>query len=145
MCLKVKKPLFVTSFAMESLVFLCATNFDRNINVINGHNGGKLQDLCSFAKSQNQNFSINDYFLDNVTGDLYIFNTEKQEWVAKVNVGLHNHKAAQEFQTLGKYLLKAPHYRPKEFYNQQYEEVFVAKKTEAVCYIKKQYLLHYLF
>ena len=50
----------------------------------------------------------NDLFLDNVTGDLYGFNYETEEWTTKYNAGIHYRRAAEEFKTLGKYIIKAP-------------------------------------
>ncbi len=61
-----------------------------------------------------------------------------------MNVGLHNHKSAQEYQQVGKFILKAPVYRPKidiKYSN----NVVVAKLTERVVYINKVYLNHYSF
>lgn len=49
-----------------------------------------------------------DFFLDNVTGDLYGFNYDTGEWVSKGNAGIHFRKAAEEFKTIGKYIMKAP-------------------------------------
>jgi hypothetical protein len=37
MCLKTKKNLFAASFAFMSYIYLCATNFDNDINIINGN------------------------------------------------------------------------------------------------------------
>ena len=51
---------------------------------------------------------MNDFFLDNVTGDLYSFNYDTGEWVSKGNAGLHSRRSAEEFKTIGKYIVKAP-------------------------------------
>jgi hypothetical protein len=40
MCLRVKKYLYACSWAMQAIVFLCASNFEKDINIVNG-NGGK--------------------------------------------------------------------------------------------------------
>jgi len=50
MCLKVKKYLFASSFAMEALVFLTATNNDRNLKVINGSEGSKFGESLNISK-----------------------------------------------------------------------------------------------
>jgi len=52
-----------------------------------------------------------DFFLDNVTGDLYSFNYDNGEWIGKGNAGLHYRRAAEEFKTIGKYIVKAPQYK----------------------------------
>jgi len=49
MCLRAKKFLFTSSFAMETLVFQSATNFDRSINIINGDEGGKITEMPMYS------------------------------------------------------------------------------------------------
>jgi hypothetical protein len=49
--------------------------------------------------------------LDNTTGDLYGFNYENSEWIPKGNCGLHYRRSAQEYQSIGKYIVKAPVYK----------------------------------
>ena len=51
---------------------------------------------------------MTDYFLDNVTGDLYSFNYDSGEWISKGNAGIHSRRSAEEFKTIGKYIMKAP-------------------------------------
>ena len=55
----------------------------------------------------------NDYFLDSVTGDLYSYNYETNEWIPRANVGLHCRKDAEGFNSLGKYVVSGKKYRPK--------------------------------
>ena len=51
MCLKVKKYLFASSWAMSALVFLCASNMEKNIYIVNGgDNGGKLSEIHTMNK-----------------------------------------------------------------------------------------------
>ena len=83
-----------------------------------------------------------DYFLDNITGDLYSYNYENEEWVAKANAGLHFQKAAQEFHTIGKFIIQAPVYRPKSVTDQT-RNIFVSRNTEVIGYLKKIYLHHW--
>jgi hypothetical protein len=82
-----------------------------------------------------------DFFLDNVTGDIYNYNADREEWQAKYNVGLHYEKAAQEYYTLGKYMLKTPTYRVKTL---NLENIYISKNYELICYLKKIYVNHYL-
>ena len=75
---------------MQSLVFLSASDLEKvsnlifkllfylskNINVINGNeNGSKICDIFNFTKEL-RSIKPSDYFLDNVTGDLYNYNYE---------------------------------------------------------------------
>ena len=81
--------------------------------------------------------------MDNLTGDLYSYNYDSNEWVTKANVGIHYEKTAQEYHSLGKYIIKAPIYRPKNLNDDK--NVFTTRKTESVCFIKKNYCNHWLF
>ncbi len=78
--------------------------------MINGLNGSALGDLSKVTKNL-RDIRSSEFFLDNVTGDLYGFNYDTGEWVSKGNVGIHYRRAAEEFKTVGKYILKAPVYK----------------------------------
>lgn len=68
----------------------------KNIRIINGKGkGGKIGDFKSLDKDLNE-VKQNDYFLDNITGDLYTYNYENEEWVAKANTGLHYQKVCND-------------------------------------------------
>jgi hypothetical protein len=70
MCLRANKILFASSAAMLVVVFLIATNFEFPITIINGINGGPIGDL-SKVKKDLKKVKKNEFFLDNVTGDIY--------------------------------------------------------------------------
>jgi len=89
-----------------------------------------------------QNLKNNDFFLDNVTGDLYSYHALKAEWIPKMNAGLHNAKAAQSFDSLGKYVIKTPAYKPKN--SEDYTLSYISKDIEDICSIKKIYLQHWI-
>lgn len=84
-----------------------------------------------------------DFFLDNLTGDLYAFNYDTNEWTTKGNVGIHYEKTVQEYHSIGKYILKVPIYRLKNLNDDK--NVFTTRKTESVCFIKKHHISHWLF
>ncbi|CAD8196616.1 unnamed protein product [Paramecium octaurelia] len=136
MCLRVQKLLFASGFAMQALVYLSASNIDRPINLIN-QNGGKLSDLRELKIQIQQS----DMFLENTSGDLYVFNYETSEWIPKLNVGIHLRSAAQEFQSIGRYVVKAPIYKPK----QNGSFLSKNKNTETVVSIRNVYLQHWAF
>lgn len=83
-----------------------------------------------------------DYFLDNITGDLYNYNYENEEWVAKANAGIHFQKAAQTFHSIGKFIIQAPLYRPKTVTDNN-RNIYVSRNTEVIGYLKKLYLHHW--
>ena len=68
---------------MLSLVFISVSHFDRTVYL-----------------------SRNINFIENSTGDSYNYHTDHKSWKPRGNAGIHNTKAAKEFQTLGKYVLK---------------------------------------
>jgi len=146
MCLKVKKCLFAIGFAMQALVYLSASNLDHAINVINNNGkGGKLGDIGSL-NLRPEEIEGSDYFLDNVTGDLYCFQHESNEWSPVCNVGMHHSRAAQEYNTIGKFVVKTPIYRPKKYFdNNKSQTNFLDEHSETMCYLKKLHIRHWLF
>ena len=96
MCKKTKKLLFACSFAMQMLVFLCATNLYIT-KVVNG--GGKGSPKTEFGRIDKKTLKelvFGDVFIDSTTGDVYGYDSQKSEFYPIANVGIHNHKAAQE-------------------------------------------------
>ncbi|CAD8200721.1 unnamed protein product [Paramecium octaurelia] len=142
MCMRSNKILFASSFAMQGLVFLIASNVECQFSVINGLNGGQLGDLSKIKKSLTE-IRMNDFFLDNVTGDLYSFNYDTGEWVSKGNAGLHSRRAAEEFKTIGKYIVKAPQYKVSRM--KEIDQPYISKENEIVCSLRKNSMHNYLF
>lgn len=132
---------FACGIGFFALVFLCATNLEKgNLTVLNGNNqGSKLSELDKIKIPQKR-LEAHDVFLDNVTGDVYNYNYDSNEWVAKANVGIHYQRAAEEFNTLGKYVLNAPVFRVKTVDDKQ---ICVSSKSESICYLRKMFLQHW--
>ncbi|CAD8115459.1 unnamed protein product [Paramecium primaurelia] len=86
---------------------------------------------------------MTDFFLDNVTGDLYSFNYDTEEWVSKGNAGLHSRRSAEEFKTIGKYIVKAPQYKVSRM--KEIDQLYFSKETEIVCSLRKNSMHNYLF
>ena len=76
-----------------------------------------------------------------MTGDLYSLNHERDEWIPCTNVGLHYKRAALEFNSIGKYVVKSPVYVPKKLN----EDTVVRDMNEVVCRLKKHISGHWLF
>lgn len=76
-----------------------------------------------------------------MTGDLYSLNHERDEWIPCTNVGLHYKRAALEFNSIGKYVVKSPVYVPKKLN----EDIVVRDMNEVVCRLKKHISGHWLF
>ena len=140
MCQKIRKPLFASACACLGLLFISTTNFNcvssnmfvgfnffQNINVINGNGkGSDLGDISKVEKALNQ-LNCNDYFLNNVTGDLFQYNYEHDNWRPFANAGIHNFIAAEKNQIEGPYILR------KEKYRIDYTDksnVYTSKNTE---------------
>ncbi|CAK87623.1 unnamed protein product (macronuclear) [Paramecium tetraurelia] len=137
MCLKTKKLLFSTSFGAQAIAYLCSTNFSLHASITNNHGEGcKLVDFPKYTLQALKN-GPNEYFLDSTTGDLYLYSKVTDEWLPKANIGLHNRRDAMEYQSIGKYIVKSPTYKPKQN--------MLANQNEMICQIKKQFLHHWLF
>ncbi|CAD8072802.1 unnamed protein product [Paramecium primaurelia] len=137
MCIKTKKLLFMTSFGAQALAYLCASNISTHINITNGNGeGSKLVDFPKYTLQALKN-SHDDYFLDTTTGDLYTYNKVTDEWMPKCNIGIHHRRDAMEFQSIGKYVVKSPAYKPKQ--------PMLSNQTEMTCIIKKPFLHYWLF
>jgi len=145
MCLRVKKCLFAAGFAMQALVYLSASGLDYPIEIINGNGkGGKIGEMGTL-KLRRENIRAHDYFLDNVTGDLYHFQPESNEWGPLCNIGLHYSKTAQEVHTIGKYVIQTPIYRPKKSIHNNGTVDILDENIETKCFLKKIFLTHWLF
>ena len=83
--------------------------------------------------------------MDAVTGDLYTLRHESTEWIPICNVGLHNVRLAQEYNTLGKYVIQAPVYRPKQIIQDRVQAHCFFENHEVLCYLKKAHSNHWLF
>jgi hypothetical protein len=55
----------------------------------------------------------------------------------KANIGLHNRRDAMEFQSIGRFVVKSPIYKPKQN--------ILSLQSDMYCSIKKQFLHHWLF
>ncbi|KAL4433516.1 hypothetical protein ABPG74_002913 [Tetrahymena malaccensis] len=142
MCMKSQKVLFACSFGFQGLIYLSASNFEKPYNVINGYlNGSQISDLLK-SNINPSNLTVHDIFIDNVTGDILVYNFESSNWIPKGNTGLHYNKAAQEYSTIGKYILKAPNYQPK---SNEEQLIYLNSNTETICRIKKRYISHWAF
>ncbi|CAK79628.1 unnamed protein product (macronuclear) [Paramecium tetraurelia] len=137
MCIKTKKLLFMTSFGAQALAYLCASNISTHIKITNGNGeGSKLVDFPKYTIQALKN-THDDYFLDTTTGDLYTYNKVTDEWMPKCNIGIHHRRDAMEYQSIGKYVVKSPAYKPKQ--------VMLSNQTEMTCIIKKPFLHYWLF
>lgn len=73
MCKLTNKCLFAAGFGISMQVYHWATNYEK-INVINGNSkGGLLDDIHSIDIKYAKRWGVNDVFLDNATGDYYMY------------------------------------------------------------------------
>eukprot|EP01017_Pseudomicrothorax_dubius_P028856 TRINITY_DN3459_c0_g3_i2.p1 TRINITY_DN3459_c0_g3~~TRINITY_DN3459_c0_g3_i2.p1 ORF type:complete len:607 (-),score=80.43 TRINITY_DN3459_c0_g3_i2:39-1859(-) len=143
MCLRTDKLVFASGSAMQFLVFLAATNLERNVHVINGKGrGSKMGQEDVHLSKKLVELQSTDFFLDNVTGDLYNYNYDTDEWIPRANAGIHYRKAAETFNSLGRFVIKVPTYRPKPSFGDS--NLYISKNTETICSIKKVYIQHWL-
>lgn len=75
MCKESGKPLYAGGVAMQILIFLIATNFITEFNIINSDSNIKtIEELSKIPQNFQKTIKKYDYFLDYVTGDLYSYN-----------------------------------------------------------------------
>jgi len=78
MCLKTKKRILASGFAMQAMIFLIASNLERPIRIVNGNGLGAAVDETKLSEMLDQDLKYpphnNDVLLDNVSGDLFEFN-----------------------------------------------------------------------
>lgn len=80
MCKKTNKCMFTAGFGIPMLVYYCATNF-AEINVINNNQkGGPLNLIKDIDARILPSLERNEVFLDNLTGDYYMYDHDKNEW-----------------------------------------------------------------
>ncbi|CAG9323794.1 unnamed protein product [Blepharisma stoltei] len=142
MCKKTKKILFAASFAMQTLVFLCATSFNVG-RVINGKGrGSSLHEIHNLPRESLSKLSLGDVFLDNSTGDIFCYDGHRNEFYPVANAGLHNNKAAQENEKVSKAILRTYKYSAKNV--DKIDEIYIGKSTETKVRIFKQFVQHWL-
>lgn len=140
MCKATKKILFACTFALQSLVYSCATNFNIN-RVINGKGkGGQLKEFSKSAQNTVKSLIPGDVFLDSATGDIYCWDTHKKELYPVANAGVHNHKDAQDNEVLSHTMLKTSQHWVRIYDNP--DQIVIGKSSEAKCRIFKQYAQH---
>jgi hypothetical protein len=79
-----------------------------------------------------------EYFLDSVTGDIYGVwhdpDSRELTWHPVANAGIHYRRAAEEFNSIGKYVIKAPVYRPNGIKQVACKKlVFLQPKLSTLC------------
>ena len=133
MCLLSQKPILSTTCGMQALVYLCASNFEKEIRVLNGDNG------CDLSSNSTDDFYLEhpkstDLLIDNITGDYYNFDIEVNKWMPTGNVGLHSRLEAEK---KGKYMIKS-------VFQLQKSCLLLQKQYETVCYKSKKNYQHWL-
>ena len=110
--------------------------------MVNGKGkGSNLGDISKVEKALNQ-LNCNDYFLNNVTGDLFQYNYEHDNWRPFANAGIHNFLCAEKNQVEGPFILRKEKYRID--YSKK-NNVYISKNTEQICYTIKRFINIILF
>ena len=145
MCLKTKMNLFACGLGFNTLVYLSATNLKKwSFKVINGNGNGSSIYKDYFKKVKDRRIEANESFLDNVTGDLYVFNHDAAKWEPFCNIGLHNRKAAQDSKKMRKYVLRTQVYRVREM-NKNIKKLELGKRFEEKVFVSNFYFNHWVF
>ncbi|CDW75232.1 UNKNOWN [Stylonychia lemnae] len=142
MCKITNKCLFAAGFGMQMLIYFCATNFAQLKVLNNNEKGGALSGIQDMNSKILPTLEKNQVFLDNLTGDYYQYEREKNEWKPVGNVGLHYSRAMASHGGLtgGDLIKKVSTYTEKNNFNKP--QLFFSKLTDVKCSIKKQYISH---
>lgn len=142
MCKRTKKILFACTFAMQMLVYICASNLAIN-RVINGKGRGtSLRDIYKVPHKELMKLRPGDVFLDSATGDIYCYDYHRQIFYPVGNAGIHNHKIAQENEVKSKAILKSYKYIPRQ--TDTSDQVYIGQSNEDKFRVFKQYIQHWL-
>lgn len=107
MCIKTHKPLLVSGGPMMAFYFLCSTDLEKAIDIINKNPKKKITDVMSIRPR-----SQDSRLIDPVTGDLYEYNQGLKRWEPKLNSGLH-YKQMNEVDPILKHMNQRPLFNVK--------------------------------
>lgn len=85
MCLRVQKPLLVSGGAMMTFYFLCATDLEHDVRILNRDKKRRIEEHFHLVPAM----PSHELLIDPTTGDLYEYSPGLKRWVSKVNSGLH--------------------------------------------------------
>lgn len=125
------------------------------MEIINSNEGSSLGDLTRVSVPL-ASIQRHQLFLDNITGDLYRLNydhlSQDAQWIPIANAGIHQRRAAQEYQSIGKFIIKSPTYKPKQQIQLESKGVdgvwlenLIQSLNEEVCSVKNSAMQHYVF
>lgn len=142
MCMKHEKAMFFCSLGLQIMVFLIATHFLMNFNIINSKvEISSIENIQMIGESFLTGLRGHDFFLDFVTGDLYSYRHETREWAPKLNIGLHNKFIAENIKKRGQFVLVKNQYRPQT----SVPGKFSVLGTEKRCFVGKNFKTHWIF
>jgi len=146
MCKMTNKCLFASGVGLQLLVYYCATNL-AELNVINGNErGGPIKSIKEIplktALPAPLGTRFMNVFLDNLTGDYYVYEEKTNEWRPTGNVGLHYSRATSSLggNVAGDLVKKVSTHSSKV--TDLKAQLFYSKLTDVKCTIKKQYISH---
>lgn len=121
-----------------SLVFLCCTNLDVDVQVLNYADQSKAIENFQHLKPKN----LGDMLLDPKTGDLYAHNARHATWEPRFNVGFH-FQSLNSRDEVAKRIISRPRFRVTEV-DKGYDS-YKSSGFETRCFIERSSVNHYLF
>ena len=88
--MRVHKPMFGYGTSFDTFVYLCSTDFEQKFHVINCYSKKPYKSFLKTAPKHKKELVI-----DPLTGDLYDYDFEKEQWRSKCNTGLHSRNKAE--------------------------------------------------
>lgn len=107
MCTRTQKPLLVSGGPMMAYYYLCATDLDRAVDILN-KNPKKQISECMHIKP----LQLESRLIDPVTGDLYQYNESRKTWEPRINSGMH-YKQMNEMDPVLKHMNQRPLFNVK--------------------------------
>ena len=86
--------MFLAGLGFSMLVYFCGTGLKEMYVVNNNEKGGPISQIDKVGYTFNK--YKDNVFLDRVTGDYFIFNSELSQWTPAGNVGMHYSRAVEQ-------------------------------------------------
>lgn len=147
MCNLANKPLFTSGVGFQNIIYFLSTNFNTDLNIINSNEEIKsIENLNKISPQILENMKKNDYFLDFVSGDLYLYDKRNKMWVPFSNVGVHNDTVLTSYNYRGKYITPKTSYRPHSVSQKSKSDIetYMNFNTEIKIQIEKRIIYHWL-
>ena len=115
LCKLSNKVLYAGGVALEILIYYLSIGSINDYNIINSKGEIRaLEEINKIPLQYLKGIKKNEFFLDFVTGDLLEYRNNDNFWEPVMNIGLHHHISAENYNSRGKFVL-IENFRGKDF------------------------------